>query len=450
MASSRKLSALTLLPHVLSRLRAHVRPHSQLCVGLSGGRDSVLLLHLVALARESLPITVSAIHINHQISPHAESWADFCAALCTQLGVSLQVERVVVAHDSGRGLEASARAARYAAYSRAPADMIALAHHRDDQAETVLLQAVRGAGLKGISAMPLLKALDGDKQIIRPLLDVAPEILADYAAVKGLSWIHDESNDDIRFTRNYIRHEIMPRLGDCLPQSAASLVRLGRHAAEAQLLLDDLAKIDCANVAVGDRLQSSRLLALSMPRAKNLLRYFFANVSIPVPSAVQLNEILQQLGARNRDDRTEITWANWTLRCFRDEVYLTPAALQPDVDWQIAWQGEAELILPQRCGMLRFEPYVGTGIAKTRLVGKNVIIRSRRGGEKIHLESSRPRRALKNLLQEAKLPPWRREIMPLLFCDEMLVWVPGIGIDLEFTARADEPGLVIAWDANQD
>ena len=450
MASSRKLSALTLLPHVLSRLRAHVRPHSLLCVGLSGGRDSVLLLHLLAQAREALAITVSAIHINHQISPHAASWADFCAALCAQLGVPLQVERVVVARDSGRGLEASARAARYAAYSRVPADMIALAHHRGDQAETVLLQALRGAGLKGISAMPLLKALGDDKQIIRPLLDVAPEILADYAAVNGLSWIHDESNDDIRFTRNYIRHEIMPRLGDCLPQSAASLVRLGQHAAQAQLLLDDLAKIDCANVVVGDRLQSSRLLALSMPRAKNLLRYFFASASIPVPNAVQLNEILRQLGARNPDHRTEITWANWTLRCFRDEVYLTPAALQPDGDWQIAWHGEAELILPRPCGTLRFEPRVGTGIAQTRLAGKNVTIRSRRGGEKIHLESSRPRRALKNLLQEAKLPPWRRETMPLLFCDETLVWVPDIGIDLEFTARADEPGLVIAWQANRD
>ncbi len=450
MASSRKLSALTLLPHVLSRLRAHVRPHSQLCVGLSGGRDSVLLLHLLVQAREALAITVSAIHINHQISPHAASWADFCVALCAQLGVPLQVERVVVARDSGQGLEASARAARYAAYSRVPADMIALAHHRGDQAETVLLQALRGGGLKGISAMPLLKALGDAKQIIRPLLDVEPEIFADYAAVNGVSWIHDESNDDTRFTRNYIRHEIMPRLGDCLPQGAASLVRLGQHAAQAQLLLDDLAKIDRANVVVGDRLQSPRLLALSMPRAKNLLRYFFASASIPVPNAVQLNEILRQLGARNADHRTEITWANWTLRCFLDEVYLAPATLQPDGDWQIAWHGEAELILPRPCGTLRFEPRVGTGIAQTRLAGKNVTIRSRRGGEKIHLASSRPRRALKNLLQEAKLPPWRRETMPLLFCDETLVWVPGIGIDLEFTARADEPGLVIAWHAHQD
>ena len=449
MASSRQLSALTLLPHVLSRLRAHVRPHSQLCVGLSGGRDSVLLLHLLVQAREALAITVSAIHINHQISPHAASWADFCAALCAQLGVPLQVERVVVAHDSGRGLEASARAARYAAYSRAPADMIALAHHRDDQAETVLLQALRGAGLKGISAMPLAKAFGGDKQIIRPLLDVAPEILADYAEANRLNWIHDESNDDVRYTRNCIRHEIMPRLSELLPQSTLSLVRLGQHAAEAQRLLDDLAKIDQANVVVGDRLQLPCLLSLSAPRAKNLLRYFFSSASIPVPNAVQLNEILQQLGARQRDDRTEITWANWTLRCFRDEVYLEPVAIQPKVDWQVAWQGEAELILPHPCGTLRFDPCVGAGIAQTQLKGKSVTIRVRRGGEKIRLESSRPRRALKNLLQEAKLPPWRREIMPLLFCDEMLVWVPGIGIDLEFTARADEPGLVIAWHANQ-
>ena len=447
MASSRELSAPTLLPHVLSRLRAHVRPHSHVCIGFSGGRDSVVLLHLVAMARESLPITVSAVHVNHQISRHAESWADFCESVCAQLGVLLQVERVVVARDNGRGLEASAREARYAVYARVHADAIALAHHRDDQAETVLLQALRGAGLKGISAMPLAKVFGGDKQIIRPLLDVAPEILADYAEANRLNWIHDESNDDVRYTRNCIRHEIMPRLSERLPQSTVSLVRLGQHAAEAQRLLDDLAKIDQANVVVGDRLQLPCLLSLSAPRAKNLLRYFFSSASIPVPNAVQLNEILQQLGARQRDDRTEITWANWTLRCFRDEVYLQPVALQPKVDWQVAWQGEAELILPHPFGTLRFDPCVGAGIAQTQLMGKSVTIRLRRGGEKIRLESSRPRRALKNLLQEAKLPPWRRKTLPLLFCDQTLVWVPGIGIDLEFVARADEPGLAVAWHA---
>ena len=429
-------------------MRAHVRPHSQLCVGLSGGRDSVVLLHLLALARESWAITLSAIHINHQISPHAERWVDFCAALCAQHGVALQVERVVVAR--GRGVEAGAREARYAAYARVQAGAIALAHHRDDQAETVLLQALRGAGLKGISAMPLAKSLGGDKQIIRPLLDVAPEVLADYAAVNGLSWIHDESNDDVRFTRNYLRHEVMPRLRECLPQSAASLLRLAQHAADAQCLLDDLARLDQASVVAGERLQLSRLLALSAPRAKNLLRYFFSSASIPVPNTVQLNEIVQQLGARQADDRTEITWANWTLRCFRDEVYLQPAARQPPLAWQITWRGEAELILPRPCGTLRFEPSVGTGIAQTRMVGKQVSIRLRRGGEKFRVASSRPRRALKNLLQEAKLPPWRRETLPLLFCEETLVWAPGIGIDMEFVARADEPGWVIAWQAPQD
>lgn len=388
---------------------------------------------------------VSAIHVNHQLSPNANHWADFCVALCANLDVLLRVDPVSIARDTGKGLEASARNARYAAYANVDANLIVLGHHRADQAETVLLQALRGAGLAGIRGMPVVKKFRENKQIFRPLLDVAPEILAGYANAHSLKWINDESNDDTRYTRNYIRHEILPRLAEHVPQSRESLVRLSQHAAEAQTLLDDLAEIDCASVLVGQRIRISRLVSLPVPRAKNLLRYWFAKAAILLPNAVQLDEIIAQLTARQPDNQTEIAWADWRLRCFQDEIYLARTPSEKAATWSIEWRNKAELLLPNGCGLLRVKKTIGAGIAQNRLDGKNLTIRSRVGGEAIRLSATRPRRSLKNLLQEAKIPPWHRDALPLLFCDETLIWVPDIGVDVTFVADEAEPGLLFSW-----
>ena len=445
MASTRSLNAASLSAYVVSQLRAHVRPNSRVCVGLSGGRDSVVLLHLICSLRKEIAINVGVIHVNHQISPNANRWADFCVALCAELDVPLRVERVDVARDSGKGLEASARNARYAAYASVDVDLIVLGHHRADQAETVLLQALRGAGLAGIRGMPVMKKIRANKQLFRPLLDVAPEILADYANAHSLEWINDESNNDRRYTRNYVRHEILPSLAEHIPQSAESLVRLSHHAAEAQTLLNDLAKIDCANVFVGERISISRLVSLPVSRAKNLLRYWFVKASVPLPNTVQLDEIIGQLAARQSDSQTEISWADWQLRCYQDEIYVSRNASPTRTTWSIEWHNEPELLLPNCRGLIRVKKRVGVGISENRVTGKRLTFRSRVGGESFRQHASRPRRALKNLLQEAKIPPWRRQAMPLLFCGETLIWVSGIGIDENFVANEVEQGLSFSW-----
>ncbi len=388
---------------------------------------------------------VSAIHVNHQISPNANRWADFCVALCAEFDVPLRVECVDVARASGKGLEASARDARYAAYANTAADAILLGHHRDDQTETILLQALRGAGLGGISGMPPVKPFGANKKIIRPLLNVSPRILADYATANDLTWIHDESNDDTHYTRNFLRHDVLPLLAERMPQSVESLVRLGQHAAEAQILLDDLAAIDRAYVSVGARLSVSRLVCLSRPRAKNLLRYTFAKAAIALPNAVQLEEMVNQLTMRRPDDNTTITWAGWQLRCYQDEIYLSRKTPDNAPHWYIDWPSETELSLPNAGGMLRVEKIIGAGISANRLAGKKISVRSRIGGEKFRLSAIRPRRSLKILFQEANVPPWQRETIPLLFCDDRLIWVPGIGMEIDFVAQKEEPGLVFSW-----
>lgn len=451
MASSRKLRAENLPAYLVSVLRAVIEPKSRVCVGLSGGRDSVVLLHLIAHSRADLDIVLSAVHVNHQISPHADTWAAFCAKLCETLAVPLNVRRVTVQRDGGKGLEAAAREARYGAFAGTGADAIVLAHHRDDQVETVLLQALRGAGLKGISGMPMIKALkqSDHKIIVRPLLDVDSKTLAMYAAHHKLDWIEDESNVDLQYFRNYLRRELLPRIAVHAPHYRESLTRLGRHAADAQHLLDELADVDSKPAVEGDRLKLESLLTLSDLRAKNMLRYFFSRSGIPVPNMVQLNEIMRQLRSRKQDDSTEIQWANRVLRCHAGFIHIDVAIEREVNAWRIPWHGETELLLPNGCGVLRLEPGIGKGIARSKLARDAVTIRSRVGGERLRPDTSRPRRTLKNLLQEAAILPWQRRRMPLLFSGDVLVWVPGIGVAVGFAADPNQDSISITWQPQQ-
>jgi tRNA(Ile)-lysidine synthase len=447
MGSSKQPSADDLPRTVASFFRSHTTPKSRVCVGLSGGRDSVVLLHLLAQCRSELEIELSAVHVNHQLSPNADRWAAFCSALCGAIAVPLRIERVNVARDSGKGIEAAARKARYQIYDNAHADVIALAHHRDDQAETVLLQALRGAGLKGISGMPVVKATkqNNEKIIVRPLLDVASTAIAAYAAQHKLEWITDESNDNLRYFRNYLRHEVLPRIAVHAPHYRDSLTRLAQHAAEAQQLLDELGEIDSRPVIEQQHLRLEPLLTLSDPRAKNLLRYFFSRNNIPVPNTVQLEEVLRQLRSRQPDDRTQIAWADCVLRCHAGLIHIDVAIEHGVEAWRIAWRDETEIVLPQGCGLLRLEPGIGVGIARSQLLEGAVTIRSRIGGEHLRPDASRPRRTLKNLLQEAGIPPWQRDRMPLLFSGDTLVWVPGLGVHVGFGADLNQDSISISW-----
>lgn len=437
-------SAEDLPRYLVARLQNIISPQSRLSVALSGGRDSVVLLHALQLCRTELAVALSAIHVNHQISPHADSWAEFCGKLCESLRVPLHVERVTVARASGKGLEAAARRARYDAFAALDVDAILLAHHRDDQAETVLLQALRGAGLKGITGMPVVKTNER-KSIIRPFLNIDSRTLAAYAAHYKLEWIEDESNDDIRYFRNYLRHEVLPGIAVHAPQYRESLTRLARHAAEAQQLLDELAELDSSAVIDQGQLKIELLLRLSDARAKNLLRYFFSRNGIATPSSIQMSEIMHQLRLRRPDDRTEIQWADRVLRCHAGNIHIEVVDVHNLDPWSIPWCGETVLPLPQGCGVLHLVTGIGTGISTAMLQQGLVTIRCRVGGEQLRTDAARPRRTLKNLLQEAGVPPWQRARMPLLFCGEMLIWAPGIGIATGYAASENEDSISIAW-----
>lgn len=439
MASTRKSpTSSALLACVTAVLRQHVKRGDRLIAGLSGGIDSVVLLDILARIARQRRFALAALHVNHQISPNAARWTGFCRELCRARGIPLRVVKASVAR--GDSLEAAARAARYAAYRSQRADYVALAHNQDDQAETLLLQLLRGAGVKGLSAMPVVR-----EGILRPLLDVTRgEILA-YATERRLRWVEDESNEDTYFLRNFLRHEVLPVIARRVPAYRATVARAARHLAEAAGLLDALAANDGAGSLKEDTLSVDALRRLPPARARNLLRYFLARREASMPSAERLDEALRQACTAKPDSRVRIELGEATLRRYAGRLHVVREAAPFPAGYERRWRGEQKISLPELGGVLVLARARGEGISLARLQTAGVTFRVRRGGERLRPDCRRPRRSLKNLLQEARIPPWERERLPLIYCGKDLVWAPGVGVSCSFQATSREPSLRPVW-----
>jgi tRNA(Ile)-lysidine synthase len=432
-------------------LDAHAVRGKRVAVALSGGMDSVVLLDLLHGLRISRQLSLSAIHVNHQISSHAGEWEAFCRSLCDQRGVALTVQRVQVAPD-GSGIEAAARQLRYRAFASIDADFVALAHHLDDQVETFLLQLLRGAGPKGLAGMPVVRRQESALEdtvapplIIRPLLEIRRGHIEDYARSRRLEWVEDDSNADSRYDRNYLRNELLAQLDTRFPGYRETLARAARNLADHALLAEELARIDAQSL---DRsvVSAERLRQLSDARALNLLRQLFADRGLQMPPRARLEEALRQCREAGRDAEIQVAFGGARLRCYRDRVELVEDSADMPANWQSRWDGQHELILPDGLGLLRSRAVVGEGIARRHFEIRAATVRGRSGGERMQQGENRPRRALKSLLQEHAVPPWERSRMPLVFFGEQLAWVPGIGVAAEFRAAAAEPGIAPEWE----
>jgi tRNA(Ile)-lysidine synthase len=419
-------------------LTEHVGARSRVAVALSGGLDSMVLLDSMARLCERHAIALSAVHVDHGISPNAGSWAEFCAAQCAQRGLAFALHRVQVARERGSSLEALARSARYERLLGEDVDVVALAHHADDQAETVLLQLLRGAGPHGAGAMPAYRA--GRPALLRPLLAVPRAVIAACAKKRKIAWIEDESNADRAHARNALRHEVAPLLAARFAGYPLTLARAARHQAEAAQLLDELAKIDADGAIDAKGLDGARLAALPPERARNLLRWFLRAEGLRPPSEAQLADMMRQLVDAAADARTRIRLDDAEVGRYRGRIAVHAP---PPEAFEHLWHGEAEVALPG--GVLVFEPATGTGLASAKLERARVTLRSRAGGERIRLAVNRPTRAVKQLLQEARLAPWLRQSLPLVWCDDELAAIPGVGVALDFQAAAGEPGWMLDW-----
>jgi tRNA(Ile)-lysidine synthase len=311
MAASRNKPDTDLESVVAGVLATTLAGETRLAVGLSGGCDSVVLLHV--LARLELPVQLSALHVHHGLSPHADAWAEFCQATCARLGVDFQLKHVVVDAASGSGLEAAAREARYQAFADLGAETLLLAHHRGDQVETLLFNLLRGAGLSGLAAMRDERRL-GSLRVLRPFLTVDRDSIERYAQQYQLRWIEDESNVDRRFSRNYIRHEVLPRLTERFPAAEQAIARAAAHCAEADDLLAEMAAIDWQGIRDGEAARLPELLALSPARIKNLLRYRLRQLGWRLPVSDRLEEFIRQLKSAGPDRHPALSLPEGTLQ----------------------------------------------------------------------------------------------------------------------------------------
>ncbi len=454
MAGSRKSrpsdSATHLERDVAARLDSYLRPGTHVTVALSGGIDSVVLLDCLTQLSNERSFDLAALHVDHGLSPNAGAWAQFCEDLCRTRNVPLTIAKVDVRLATGESPEAAARRARYQAFRRHVSGTLVLAHHLDDQAETLLLQLLRGAGPRGAAAMPVTRheTPGSDRAepftVARPLLSVPRSKLEAYARERGLQWVEDESNADTALDRNYLRMRVLPLVEARFPGYREALGRSAELFGEAAWLLDELAVLDGAHGVQDGTLDIETLRALPESRARNLLRWFLRQSGAQAPSAKRLAEAVRQLVSARAGRRVRIAIGSRELHRHAGRVYLVDST--PQTAAAVIWTGEAVLSAPGGIGTLHFSRADGAGVAAARLVGQHVELRLRAGGERIQPDCRRPRRTLKNLLQEARVATWQRARMPLLFCDGELVWVPGIGIDCAWQAAEGESGILPEWD----
>ncbi|MFH1604122.1 MAG: tRNA lysidine(34) synthetase TilS, partial [Pseudomonadota bacterium] len=439
MASSRKSrpnSSDGVEAAVAATLKPLIFARARLVLGLSGGIDSVVLLEVLRRLAGPLGFRLSCVHVNHGISPNARRWAAFCARKCKRFDIALALHQVDVEPYRAEGLEAAARRARYEVYARQKADFIVLAQHLDDQAETLLLQLLRGAGVKGGAAMPLMREQDSDKKaksvrvpaILRPMLAVSRKQIEAYAKANKLKWVEDESNSDPRHDRNFLRHCVLPVIGQAFPGYRATLARAAGHLAEASLILDELAQADAKRAASGNKLAVADLRRLGGPRAKNLLRWLLLQRGQAAPEAGRLQEGLRQLFEAGDDAGVCVALGAYELRRFAGYAYLLRSQAEVPTGWRRDWDGKHQWFLPELGGILHFARRPAAGLDCASIGARRLSVRLRQGGEKLRLQPGGSTRSLKNLLQEARMPPWERERLPLIYCADTLVAVPGLGV----------------------
>ncbi|NDV13079.1 tRNA lysidine(34) synthetase TilS [Crenobacter sp. HX-7-9] len=403
-------------------------------MGLSGGVDSMVLLHLLVAARETRGFALSAVHVHHGLSPHADAWAVHCERVCAAWQVPLRVRRVAVRIEGGQSLEAVARRERYRVYRESTADAVVLAHHQDDLSETVLLQLLRGGGVRALAAMPAWRQ-DGALALWRPLLARTRDELVAYAHMHGIEWVDDESNLDTRWRRNLLRHRVMPGLAEALPHYRAHLARSAQLAADAAAVLDEVAAADLAACLDGEALSVVNLLALSAPRQRELLRHWCASLGFGLPTPAALEAFRGALEA-GHTGAVALELAGAALVHYRGRIHLLRERVLP------ACQELPPLACHQllRCeaGSLSIEP-ASPGLPLDWLSG-GLSLRARTGGERLVQRAGT--RAVKQLLQEAGMLPRLRGRWPLLYRGGELVAVPGVALSQAYQV---EEGWQPVW-----
>jgi tRNA(Ile)-lysidine synthase len=418
-------------------VRLAALPRGALCVGFSGGGDSTALLHALAALPRARARDLSAIHVDHGLHPQSSQWAEHCASLCAQLEVPLRVERVQVTLIDELGVEAAARRARHAAFARCLGehDVLALAHHQDDQAETLLLRLLHGAGQEGLAGMRALRPL-ARGWLWRPWLDLSREQLRLYRQRHALDAIEDPANTDPQFARTHLRRRVLPALAQRWPDAAHRIAAAAARLREESEVLDRCAidalaqaqRVDPAVLAI------DALRALAPALARRVLGRWLDQLGLPRPPARVWPRVLPELIDARPDATPMLAWRGAELRRYRDNLHAMAPLAPVDAAWERIWRGDAALVLPAGFGRLALEPAIDLGAIR---------VRARRGGERLRQPGAH--RELRTLLQDLGVPPWIRARLPLLYLGEELVAAGDLALAPDFAATLRERGTRLRW-----
>ncbi len=433
---------------LFERLRSFLDRHSssRYWIGYSGGLDSHVLLHLCARLKAESGLVFTALHVNHGLHSEADKWQAHCRRVCVLLKIPFESTRVDARPRPGESPEEAARNARYKAFCGLlqANEALLLAHHQDDQAETVLLQLLRGSGLAGLSGMGREAAL-GDGRLLRPLLDIPRETLLDYAHAHRLAWIEDPSNQTMDFDRNYLRHQVFPLLKRRWPACTRTLSRAAVHCAEADDLLDQWGKPILQSLI--DEKGSLDLTVLdghSRQAQRRLLRAWLKEQNRRPPAAVFVERILNEIIPARGDANPRVAWGDVEVRRYRRKLYALPRLQAADPAWHVVWSGKDPLHCPDGTKLEVIETQ-GKGIDSEKWLSARITVRYRRGGERCRLPGRQGRHSLKKLFQEQGVPPWERERMPLVYLDDELAAVGDLWVCAGFCVHPGSKGLILRW-----
>lgn len=418
-------------------------------VGYSGGVDSHVLLHALSRICDKLnPLELHAVHIDHQLSPMSSQWSEHCREVCRNLHIPYHCIVVDAKAGVGESQEAKAREVRYAAFTSLvkTSDCLLTAHHQDDQAETLLLQLLRGSGPRGLAAMPS-DAVFGEGRLARPLLDFTRGKIEQYAHSHQLCWINDISNADPSFDRNFLRLQVIPLLKQRWPAMAKTISRSAQLCADTLAILDDVADKDLKTVVDGNaaKLSIARLRSLNIERQHNVVRAWFKSLGLPYPSQKILLHLWQQVINASPDSVPHIAWPGAEVRRYRDHLYaMSPLGIF-DHSPRLTWDIKNPLSIAGAAS-LEMRPAVARGLKKSCVEQCAVSVGFRHGGERCKLPKRGGLHTLKNLFQEMGVVPWMRERIPLIFIGDQLAAVGDLWVCEGFIAAEQEDGLEIACD----
>jgi tRNA(Ile)-lysidine synthase len=432
-------------------------PLRAIAVAYSGGLDSSALLHLAHRYALRHGIALFAFHVHHGISPNADCWLAHCERECVRFDVRLDVRRVLLADRNRNGVEQAARISRYAALGELcrlhQVPLLLTAHHLDDQAETVLLQMLRGSGVTGLGGMDQANtapALLGERNLVmaRPLLDVSRSELEQFVASEEIAYVDDESNADPRYARNALRHKVLPSFEEYFPGFQQRLARTARHAQAAQRLLDELAAQDLAACRDGECIAVEPLAQLSADRIDNVLRYWFASGGMRMPATAWLGEMRQQILEAREDARLCVKHPDCEVHRHRGRIFLVPRSgdvAPPQPPLKFRWHGEARVHFPAYGGSVLFNE-AQEGIDAAWLMTQDLVIQVRGGGEKLKLASNRPSRSLKHHYQALGIPSWERAHLPVILAAGQLLFAAGIGMNWRGLRCDGSRHITLSWE----